>query len=156
MLFRSDGVIIDPVLDYDPSSSAISYDSIGRVLDFVQGKNLKIQYVLETHAHADHLSGAQFIKNKYPNAILAIGANITKVQKTFKHIFNFKDFNENGFQFDRLLEDEKTFQAGSLSIKTLFTPGHTPACVSYLINQEALFTGDVLFMDDYEIGRAHV
>lgn len=148
-----DAVLIDPVLDYDPASSKYSTSSVDKAVDFLVNENLKLHYVLETHAHADHLSGSQFIKEKYPTAKLAIGAEIQSVQKTFKHLFNFKEFNENGIQFDLLLKDNEELHAGSLHIKTLYTPGHTPACVSYLINNEAVFTGDVLFMHDYGTGR---
>lgn len=148
-----DAIVIDPVLDYDPMSSKYETTSLDKVVDFLTSHKLKLHYIMETHAHADHLSGAQFIKEAFPSAIIAIGANITLVQKTFKHIFNFKEFNENGIQFDRLLTDDSEIQAGTLSIKIMFTPGHTPACSSYLINNQAVFTGDVLFMHDYGTGR---
>ena len=148
-----DAVVIDPVLNYEPGASKYSTESIDQVVAFIKAQELTLHYILETHAHADHLSGAQFLKQHYPNAPLAIGALIKTVQKTFKHVFNFKEFNENGMQFDLLLEDNQVLTAGTLSIKTLYTPGHTPACVSYLINNEAVFTGDVLFMHDYGTGR---
>ncbi|MFT5170318.1 MAG: glyoxylase-like metal-dependent hydrolase (beta-lactamase superfamily II), partial [Candidatus Marinamargulisbacteria bacterium] len=148
-----DAVLIDPVLDYEPGSSKYSTESVDKAMDFLKSKALKLHYILETHAHADHLSGSQFIKKQYPEAKLAISANIKSVQKTFKHVFNFKEFNENGIQFDVLLEDNETLNAGSLVIKVLYTPGHTPACVSYLVNDEIIFTGDVLFMHDYGTGR---
>lgn len=148
-----DAVIIDPVLDYDPAASKVSLESVKDVLHYVTKEDLTIHFILETHAHADHLSGSQYLKEVLPHAVLAIGENIKKVQKNFKTIFNFKDFNENGVQFDRLLKDDETFHAGSLEIKVMFTPGHTPACSSYLINNEAVFTGDVLFMHDYGTGR---
>ncbi len=149
----NDAVIIDPVLDYDPKASTYSTTSVDKVMNHVSANQLKVHYILETHAHADHLSGAQFLKQKLPSATLAIGKNIQLVQKEFKHIFNFKDFNENGIQFDELLDDNACFNAGSLTIKVMFTPGHTPACSSYVINDEAVFTGDVLFMQDYGTGR---
>lgn len=148
-----DAVIIDPVLDYEPTSSKYATTSIDKVIKTVTENDLTVHFILETHAHADHLSGSQFLKQAFPNAVLAIGANIKQVQKTFKHIFNFKEFNENGIQFDRLLEDNDVIKAGPITIKTLYTPGHTAACVSYLINDEAVFTGDVLFMHDYGTGR---
>lgn len=148
-----DAIVIDPVLDYEPGSSKYATDSVDALVADITDLELNVHYILETHAHADHLSGSQFLKQVFPNAKLAIGANIRLVQKTFKDIFNFKEFNENGVQFDRLLADNESFQAGSLSIKTLYTPGHTPACVSYLINEQAVFTGDVLFMHDYGTGR---
>jgi len=148
-----DAIVIDPVLDYDPASSKYGTTSLDKPVNFLTSHGLKLHYIMETHAHADHLSGSQFIKETFPESKIAIGANIKLVQKTFKHIFNFKDFNENGIQFDLLLADNSIIQAGTLSIKILFTPGHTPACASYLINDKAVFTGDVLFMHDYGTGR---
>ena len=149
----NDAVIIDPVLDYDPSASKYDTKSLRNVIQSTKEKALHVHYILETHAHADHLSGSQFLKEAFPQAKLAIGKHITSVQKTFKHIFNFKDFNENGIQFDELLDEGNDVFAGSLHIKVFFTPGHTPACSSYLINNEAVFTGDVLFMHDFGTGR---
>jgi glyoxylase-like metal-dependent hydrolase (beta-lactamase superfamily II) len=148
-----DAIIIDPVLDYDPASSTYSKESIDKVVKFVSEHNLNIHLILETHAHADHLTGSQFLKEIYPKADICIGENITKVQKTFKHVFNFKEFNENGVQFDRLLKEGDVITAGTLSIETINTPGHTPACVSYYITEKAVFTGDALFMHDYGTGR---
>lgn len=148
-----DAIVIDPVLDYDPASSKYTTISIDKAVNFLTSHSLKLHYIMETHAHADHLSGSQFVKEIFPSAKITIGANIKLVQKTFKHIFNFKEFNESGIQFDLLLEDNSEIQAGTLSIKTMFTPGHTPACSSYLINNKAVFTGDVLFMHDYGTGR---
>lgn len=149
----SDAIVIDPVLNYDPASSRYATDSVDQVTQFIADKQLRLHYILETHAHADHLTGAQFVKARYPSAKVGIGENIRLVQKSLKHVFNFKEFNESGVQFDLLLEDNSEIYAGTLSIKTLFTPGHTPACVSYFVNQEIVFTGDVLFMHDYGTGR---
>lgn len=148
-----DAIVIDPVLDYDPASSTYSTESVDKVHAFIQQQGLHLHAILETHAHADHLTGAQFLKEKYPHAPLMIGAHIKMVQKTFKHVFNFKEFNENGVQFDRLLEENEVVHFGALRLKTLYTPGHTPACSSYLVNDEAVFTGDVIFMHDYGTGR---
>jgi glyoxylase-like metal-dependent hydrolase (beta-lactamase superfamily II) len=148
-----DAVIIDPVLDYDAATSTFSKESIDKVVGFVTKNKLTVHFILETHAHADHLSGSQFLKETFEEANLLIGAKITDVQSAFKHIFNVKDFNENGIQFDKLLNDNEVVCAGSLEIKTLYTPGHTPACVSYVINNTSVFTGDVLFMHDYGTGR---
>jgi glyoxylase-like metal-dependent hydrolase (beta-lactamase superfamily II) len=149
-----DAVIIDPVLDFDPSSVRTSTGSIDELHRFVQEQRLTVHFVLETHAHADHLSGAHELIARYlPNAKIAIGERITQVQETFKSVFNFPpEFKTDGSQFDLLLKDNETILAGSLSIRTIFTPGHTPACASYLI-QDALFTGDALFMPDYGTGR---
>ncbi len=148
-----DAIVIDPVWDYDPAASKLTTESADIVFDFIKEKNLKVHYILETHAHADHVSGAQVLKKKIPQAKVGIGAKITAVQSVFKEIFNLNpNFATDGSQFDLLLNEETTLSAGSLQIKTLFTPGHTPACGSYLIG-DALFTGDALFMPDYGTGR---
>lgn len=149
----SDAIVIDPVWDYDPAASKLTTESADSVYDFIFSKKLKVHYILETHAHADHVSGAQILRKKIPNAKIGIGTNITAVQVVFKEIFNLNpNFATDGSQFDLLLDEENLLQAGSLSIKTIFTPGHTPACGSYLIG-DALFTGDALFMPDYGTGR---
>lgn len=148
-----DAVIIDPVLDYDPKASKISKDSIGKVVEFARAEKLNIHYILETHAHADHLSGSQDLKREYPDAKLAIGARIRDVQNVFKDVFNLPpSFKADGSQFDLLLDDNQEIKAGSFAIRTIYTPGHTPACASYLIG-DAVFTGDALFMPDYGTGR---
>lgn len=148
-----DAVILDPVWDYDPAASKMSSKSADEVLDFVKQNNLKVHYILETHAHADHVSGSQIMKTKLPNAKVGIGAKITDVQKVFKNVFNLdSEFKTDGSQFDLLLEENKPLHAGSLKIETLYTPGHTPACASYVIG-DAVFTGDALFMPDYGTGR---
>ena len=148
-----DAIVIDPVLNYDSDSSHYKTESVDSVDDFLKKKKLKLHYIMETHAHADHLTGAQFLKEKYPKSKIVIGKNIKLVQKQFKHIFNFKEFNENGVQFDKLLDEHEEIYAGSLKVYVLFTPGHTPACSSYVINDKAVFTGDVLFMHDAGTGR---
>lgn len=148
-----DAIIIDPVLDYEPVGSKVSHESLGKVLAFVREKKLKVHALLETHAHADHLSGSQELKNALPGAKVMIGAKITAVQDLFKGFFNLPaDFPTDGRQFDQLLEDNQELKAGSLRIKAIATPGHTPACLSYLI-EDAIFTGDSLFMPDYGTGR---
>lgn len=148
-----DAVIIDPVWDYDAASSKLTTKSVDEVVEFISQNKLQPHYVLETHAHADHLSGSQLFKKIYPNIKVAIGEKITEVQKVFKKFFNLGDeFPADGKEFDLLLKDESTLEAGSLKIKTIFTPGHTPACASYLID-DAVFTGDALFMPDYGTGR---
>jgi len=148
-----DAVVIDPVMDYDPAASKTSEESARAVIEFLRSKNLNLHYILETHAHADHLSGSQIIKREFPLARIAIGANITKVQEVFKGVFEMPgDFKTDGSQFDRLLKDGEDLLAGSLKIKTLFTPGHTPACASYYVDGN-VFVGDALFMPDYGTGR---
>lgn len=151
--YTRDAVVIDPVWDYDPASSKMSQESAQLILEYTQTQNLKVHYILETHAHADHVSGAQVLKEKIPSAKVGIGANITEVQKVFKNVFNLSsDFKTDGSQFDFLMEEGKDLQAGSLTIQTIYTPGHTPACSSYIIG-DAIFTGDALFMPDYGTGR---
>lgn len=148
-----DAVVIDPVLDYDPAASKTSEESANAVIQFLDSMNLKLHFILETHAHADHLSGSQVIKRKFPKAVIAIGEKITTVQKIFKDVFGLpEDFRTDGSQFDRLLKDGEEIHAGSIRVKTLFTPGHTPACASYLIDGH-VFVGDALFMPDYGTGR---
>lgn len=148
-----DAIVIDPVLDYDPASSKTSEESAQEVIKFLRSKELKLHFILETHAHADHLSGSQIIKKVFPKAQTAIGEKITKVQEIFKGVFDLPaDFKTDGSQFDKLLKDGEEFYAGSIKIKTIFTPGHTPACASYYIDGN-VFVGDALFMPDYGTGR---
>ncbi len=149
-----DAVVIDPVLDYDPASGTTSTGSIEVLLSFLKDQRLKIHFILETHAHADHLSGAHELVTKYlTDAKIGIGERITIVQETFKQVFNFpSSFKTDGSQFHRLFKENEEVKAGSLSFKVLFTPGHTPACGSYLFS-DAIFTGDALFMPDYGTGR---
>jgi len=148
-----DAIVIDPVLDYDPASSKVSTESLDKLEALVKGEELKLHYCLETHAHADHLSGAQELKKRFPHVKLAIGEKITEVQGVFKKIYNLPEkFLPNGAQFDRLLKEGERLQIGSLDVEVLFTPGHTPACASYLIG-DAVFTGDALFMPDTGTGR---
>lgn len=149
----SDAIVIDPVMDYDPASSKTSDDSAKEVIEFLRSKQLNLHFILETHAHADHLSGSQLIKKEFPQAQIVIGEKITKVQEIFKGVFGLpEDFKTDGSQFDRLLKDGEEFMAGSIKIKTIFTPGHTPACASYYIDDN-VFVGDALFMPDYGTGR---
>lgn len=148
-----DAVVIDPVLDYDPAASAVSYDSVNRVTAFVRENQLKVRYVLETHPHADHLSGAQVLKSRFPGSETGIGSEIVVVQKTFKDVFDLpKDFPTDGSQFDKLFGADEEVSAGTLKFQVLSTPGHTPACVTYKFG-DAIFTGDVLFMPDMGTGR---
>ncbi len=147
-----DAVVVDPVLDYDPASGSTSTASVEQVSRYLRENGLTLHYSLETHAHADHLSGSQWLK-KHHGAKVAIGARITEVQATFKPFFDLgPDFATDGSQFDRLLTDGEVVEAGSLRVTTVATPGHTPACVSFLIG-DALFSGDALFIEDYGVGR---
>ncbi len=147
-----DCVVIDPVLDFDPPSGKIELKSAQKVLDFVSSNKLKVHFILETHAHADHLSSSQYLKKSFPASRIGISQRITVVQDVFKQVFNLQDFSPNGGDFDFLYQDDTVFKAGSLSILPIPTPGHTPACTSFLIG-ENLFSGDALFMPDYGTGR---
>lgn len=146
-----DAVVIDPVLDYDPLSSQASTSSLEAVEAFLREKGLRLHYVLETHAHADHLSGSQYLKQRF-GAKVGIGARIREVQEVFRGVFDLGDFPTDGSQFDRLLEDGETLVAGTLSFEVIATPGHTPACLSFRI-EDAVFTGDALFVEDSGTGR---
>jgi len=144
-------VIIDPVLDYDPKNARTATRSADRVLDAVKAGDLTVDWILETHAHADHLSAAVYLKDA-TGAKVAIGEHIKDVQKVFAPIFDAKDVTGDGAQFDRLLRDGETLSAGGLSIEVMSTPGHTPGCVSYQISDN-VFVGDTLFMPDYGTAR---
>lgn len=148
-----DAVVIDPVMNYDQAASTTGQQSAQEVVAFIRSKDLKLKMILETHAHADHLSGSQILKKEFPNTPVGIGKNISKVQSVFKEIFGLPDdFKTDGSQFDALHHDNEVFRAGSLTIKSISTPGHTPACVSYIIENK-VFVGDALFMPDYGTGR---
>ena len=144
--------IIDPVLDFTPRNARISTASADAVLDYVHAQGLDLQYVLETHAHADHLSAAHHIREK-TGAPVVIGAHITQVQTIFADMFEADDVACDGSAFDRLVTDGDELPLGNLSIKVLHTPGHTPACVTYIIG-DAAFVGDTVFMPDYGTARA--
>ena len=143
--------IIDSVLDYDPKSGRTSNANADRVIAHVRQKGLKIEWLLETHAHADHLSAAPYLKQKLGGKI-GIGRHIRDVQQVFKKIFNARDMDTEGADFDRLFDDNERFKIGQLEVRVLHTPGHTPACLSYVIGEEA-FVGDTLFMPDYGTAR---
>lgn len=148
----NDAVIIDPVLDYDPHASKVTTTNIDKYSKFIDEKKLNLVYALETHAHADHLSGSPELKTRYPKLKIGIGAKISDVQDVFKGVFNFKDLKTDGSQFDETFKEGETINAGSINIDVIETPGHTPACVSYKIN-DSIFVGDALFMPDYGTGR---
>ncbi len=144
--------IIDSVLDYDPKSGRTGTASADRVIDYVRHHQLQVQWILETHAHADHLSAAPYLKQKLGGQI-AIGNQITRVQKVFKDIFNLEpQFKMDGSQFDRLLADGEAFSVGPLTGQVIAVPGHTPACVAYQVG-DAVFVGDTLFMPDVGTAR---
>ena len=144
--------IIDPVLDYDHRTGRVSHRSADDLLGFGADQGLCVDWVLETHAHADHLSAAPYLKEK-TGAPIGIGARITAVQRTFAPVFGLEDVSGEGREFDRLFRDGETITIGGLQVEVMHTPGHTPACVSYRIG-EAVFVGDTLFMPGYGTARA--
>lgn len=144
--------IIDSVLDYDPKSGRTRKDSADAVIAFVREQGLDVDWILETHVHADHLSAAPYIKEQLGGE-LAIGANITTVQDVFGKVFNAgTEFQRDGSQFDHLFKDGEQFAIGSIEAKAIHTPGHTPACMTFVIG-DAGFVGDTLFMPDYGTAR---
>ncbi|MGR4865368.1 MBL fold metallo-hydrolase [Caulobacter sp. LARHSG274] len=143
--------VIDPVLDFEPKAGRLSTVSADTILAAVEARGLRLVYVLETHAHADHLSAADYIRRKTA-AKIVIGAAIVEVQKAFIPVFEF-DEAADGSVFDVLMKEGDTLSLGELDIEALHTPGHTPACLSYLIG-DAAFVGDTLFMPDYGTARA--
>lgn len=145
-------VIIDSVLDYDPASGRTATTGVDKLIAFVKEQQLSVKWLLETHVHADHLSAAPYLQAQLGGQ-LAIGAKITTVQQVFGEIFNAEaQFARDGSQFDRLLNEGDTLGFGSLTVQVLHTPGHTPACLSYVIG-DAVFVGDTLFMPDYGTAR---
>ena len=144
-------VIIDPVLDFDPKTARTATRSADKALSAVKNGGLTVDWVLETHAHADHLSAAVYLKSA-TGAKIAIGEHIKDVQNIFAPIFDAKDVKGDGAQFDRLLKDGEVVLVGGLAIEVMSTPGHTPGCVSYKIDDN-VFVGDTLFMPDYGTAR---
>lgn len=144
--------IIDSVLDYDHKSGRTHTTSADKVIAFVKEKNLKVEWILETHAHADHVTAAPYLKEKL-GGVTAIGDHIQQVQKVFQGVFNLESsFKTDGSQFGHLLKEDEEFKIGELTAKTLFVPGHTPACVAYQIG-DAVFVGDTMFMPDVGTAR---
>jgi glyoxylase-like metal-dependent hydrolase (beta-lactamase superfamily II) len=143
--------IIDPVLDFDPASGRTSTASADKVVDFVRTNDLSVGWILETHVHADHLTAAPYLKEKLGGRI-AIGKNVAAVQDTFKSVFNIEDLATDGTQFDHLFEDGDEFRVGSIAGSIIGTPGHTPACITYVVG-DAAFVGDTLFMPDFGTAR---
>ena len=145
-------VIIDSVLNYDHKSGRTNTKSADEVIEFVKANNLTTEWILETHAHADHVSAAPYLKSKLGGKI-AIGDHISVVQGVFKKVFNLEEaFQVDGSQFDYLLKDGEVIQFGNLSLKSLFVPGHTPACMAYQVG-DSVFVGDTMFMPDVGTAR---
>ena len=144
--------IIDSVLDYDPASGRTSTASADEIINYVRDNKLTVDWILETHVHADHLSAAPYIKREIGGRI-AIGQHVTAVQGVFGQLFNAEQgFATDGSQFDHLLKDGETFSIGKLEVRAAHTPGHTPACMTYVIG-DAAFIGDTLFMPDFGTAR---
>ena len=147
-----EGAVIDPVLDFDHRSGDATVESADKILAEAKRLGVTIKQILETHAHADHLSGAPYIKLK-TGALVAIGERIKDVQKIFRPIFNAADVSGDVSEFYHLFKDGERFKIGAIDAEVIYTPGHTPACVSYKIG-DAVFVGDTMFMPDYGTARA--
>jgi glyoxylase-like metal-dependent hydrolase (beta-lactamase superfamily II) len=148
-----EAAVIDSVLDFDPSSGRTATGSADRVIDYVNLHSLKVTWLLETHAHADHLSAAPYLQEKLGGKV-AIGADIITVQEVFGSLFNAgTEFERDGSQFDTLFKDGDNFNIGKLPVTVMHVPGHTPACIAYVVG-EAVFVGDTMFMPDYGTARA--
>ncbi|MDP2131623.1 MAG: MBL fold metallo-hydrolase [Erythrobacter sp.] len=148
-----EAAIVDSVLDFDSSSGRTATTSADAVIDYVTSHNLKVTWLLETHAHADHFSAAPYLQQKLGGKI-AIGEHITTVQQVFGKLFNAgTEFERDGSQFDALFKDGDTFTIGNLPVTVMHVPGHTPACLAYVVG-EAVFVGDTMFMPDYGTARA--
>ncbi len=144
--------IIDPVLDYNPRSGKISHQSAEKIIDHVKANDLTVDWILETHAHADHLTAAPYLQDAVGGKN-GIGEHVTAVQDIFRGFFNLEpDFPVDGSQFDHLFKDNEEFQIGAMSGRVMHTPGHTPACITYVIG-DSVFVGDTLFMPDYGTAR---
>jgi glyoxylase-like metal-dependent hydrolase (beta-lactamase superfamily II) len=143
--------IIDPVLDFDPTSGRTSTSSADELVAYIAEKDLAVDWILETHVHADHISAAPYLNEKLGGQT-AIGSDVTAVQETFKDVFNLPELATDGSQFDRLFSDGDTFDIGEIRGRVVATPGHTPACVTYVIGDSA-YVGDTLFMPDFGTSR---
>jgi glyoxylase-like metal-dependent hydrolase (beta-lactamase superfamily II) len=154
VVYESEGsacIVIDSVLNYDPKSGRTKTESVDEVIAFIKEHRLQLEWILETHAHADHLTAAPYIQEKLGGKI-AIGDHITTVQGVFKGVFNLDDLAVDGSQFDVLIKEGEPISFGNLSFKALYVPGHTPACMAYEIG-DSIFVGDTLFMPDVGTAR---
>lgn len=156
VVYEADGsecAIIDPVLDYNAAAGRISTDSADSIIRFVEAHGLKVQWLLETHAHADHLSASAYLKQRLGGHI-GIGSAITQVQGVFRDIYNLEpEFRLDGSQFDHLFEPDEVFHIGRLKVRALHVPGHTPADMAYQLEDHSIFVGDTLFMPDVGTAR---
>lgn len=144
--------IIDSVLDFAYNAGRISAGFAEHVIDYVREHDLKVEWLLETHAHADHLSAAAYIQSKVGGKI-GIGEHVREVQQFFKAFYNVDDVSGDGSEFDHLFTHGETFKIGNLPVRVMYTPGHTPACITYVVDEEAAFVGDTIFMPDYGTAR---
>ncbi len=145
--------IVDSVMDFDPKSGRLTTASADRVIDFVRSMKLEVKWLLETHAHADHISAAPYLR-EHLGGLIGISENITKVQSVFKKVFNLEgEFNTDGKQFDYLFTDDEIFYIGNLKVKAMHVPGHTPADTAYIVEDIVAFVGDTLFMPDVGTAR---
>lgn len=148
------GVVIDPVLDFDFSAGRTSTGNLDKILAYIKEHQLKIEWILETHVHADHVSGASKLRENYfPGVKLAIGSGVCKVQETFQPLFNLEHLKTDGSQFDKLFADGDTLSVGKLVIKALFSPGHTADSTAYHIEGLGIFLGDTMFYPDKGTAR---
>ncbi|MCO7636737.1 MBL fold metallo-hydrolase [Pseudomonas sp. S 311-6] len=143
--------VIDSVLNFDAAAGRISHQSADRILALLRSRGWRLQWLLETHAHADHLSAAPYLK-AHAGGEIGIGSHIQDVQHVFKGIYHLSDLSTDGREFDRLFDDDEAFSLGRLTVRVMHTPGHTPACLTYIIGRDA-FVGDTLFMPDYGTAR---
>ncbi|EGC35363.1 hydroxyacylglutathione hydrolase [Dictyostelium purpureum] len=146
--------ILDSVLNYAQASGKTSTTDADKIVKYIKENQLEPEWILESHIHADHLSGAHYLKSIYPQAKTAIGEGAKVVQKTFKTIYNLEhSFPVDGSQFDHLFKDGEDFKVGTLNVKVIATPGHTPACVSYYVENDCVFVGDTMFLPDVGTAR---
>ncbi len=146
-------MVIDPVLNYEPAAGKCTTESALELIEYVEQEGIRIEYLLETHIHADHLSGTRILQEAIGGKV-GIGSQVGQVQETFAGVFNAEDsFAKDGSQFDVLFDDGESFKVGNLEFEVWHTPGHTPACVSFLV-EDCIFVGDTLFMPDYGTARA--
>ncbi|BCX89401.1 hypothetical protein MIN45_P1773 [Methylomarinovum tepidoasis] len=144
--------IIDACLDFAYNAGRVSTQSADEIIAYVKDNGLTVQWILETHAHADHLSAAAYLKGKLGGKI-AIGEHVKEVQRFFKGLYDVDDVSGDGREFDRLFADGDTFRIGNVPVRVMHTPGHTPACITYVVNEECAFVGDTVFMPDYGTAR---
>lgn len=147
-----DSIVIDPVLNFNVNLGTYTTHSFEEQLAYLKNNQLQLHFVLETHIHADHISSSQFFKKDFSNVKVAISKHITEVQEVFNKLFQFTNAKNDGTDFDKLITDNEEFKAGSINIKAISTPGHTPACISFLVENN-IFVGDSIFIPEAGTGR---